>query len=142
MGGRERWFVSRIARCWRRGVFCGMSPARFSTSMNKRKIKMTTTYILPVQHGDAGEAGRVLVEDVHDAIADLVELIRTYQSKNKLSQVMMSTLFRRRQEEAEAVVERAVSRLQVRTTVCAMCGGFTQHFTIYFCLHDAYMLLR
>ena len=64
--------------------------------------------------GDAGEAGRVLVEDVHDAIADLVELIRTYQSKNKLSQVMMSTLFRRRQEEAEAVVERAISRLQVR----------------------------
>lgn len=70
---------------------------------------------------EEGEAGRALVEDVHDAIADLVELIRTYQSKNKLSQVMVSTLFRRRQEEAEAVIERAIARLQVCTMESLQC---------------------
>ena len=55
-----------------------------------------------------------MIEDVHFAVADLVELIKTYQSKNKLSRVMMSTLFRRRQEELGAVIDRAVVRLQVR----------------------------
>lgn len=61
----------------------------------------------------AGEAERVLIEDVHDAISDLVELIKTYRSKNKLLQVLMSTLFKRRQDELDAVVDRAITRLQV-----------------------------
>ena len=50
---------------------------------------------------------------VHDAILDLVELIKTFQSKNKLSKLFLSTLFKRRQEELDAVVDRAIMRLQV-----------------------------
>lgn len=60
-----------------------------------------------------GEVARVLIEDVNDAIFDLVELIKTYQSKKKLSKVLMSTLFKRRQDELDAVVDRAIVRLQV-----------------------------
>ena len=55
----------------------------------------------------------VLIEDVRDAVGDLVEIIKTYQSKGRLSQVLMSTLFKRRQEEMEAVIEAAISRLNV-----------------------------
>lgn len=55
----------------------------------------------------------MLIQDVHDAVADLVEWIKTYQSKNKLSQVVVSSLFKRRQEEADAVIDSAMSRLQV-----------------------------
>lgn len=55
----------------------------------------------------------MLIEDVHEAIFDLVELIKTYKSKNKLSKVLMSTLFKRRQDELDAVVDRAIVRLQV-----------------------------
>ena len=54
-----------------------------------------------------------MMDDVHDAIFDLVELIKTYQSKNRLSQLLMSTLFRRRQDEMGAVVDRAILSLQV-----------------------------
>lgn len=66
------------------------------------------------QGGDTvGEAARVLVEDVHDAIFGLVELIKTFKSKNKLSKLFLSTLFKRRQDELDAVVDRAIMRLQV-----------------------------
>lgn len=61
-----------------------------------------------------GHVERVLIEDVHDAISDLVELTKVYQSKNKLSKVLMSTLFKRRQGELDAVVDRAITRLQVQ----------------------------
>ena len=54
-----------------------------------------------------------MIEDVREAVADLVEIIRTYQSRNKVSQVLVSTLFKRRQEEAEAVIDRAIWRLNV-----------------------------
>lgn len=67
-----------------------------------------------LQGGDTmKEVSHALIEDVHDAIFDLVELIKTYQSKNKLSKLFMSTLFKRRQEELDAVVNQAVMRLQV-----------------------------
>lgn len=55
-----------------------------------------------------------MIEDVGDAVRDLVEIIKTYQSKGTISQVMMSTLFKRRQEEAEAVIDAAINRLHVR----------------------------
>ena len=54
---------------------------------------------------------------MHDAVFDLVELIKTYQSKNKLSKVLMSTLFKQRQMELEAVIDRVVVRLQVRVVL-------------------------
>lgn len=67
-----------------------------------------------IQAGDtSGEEARALIEDVHDAIFDLVELIKTFQCKNKLSKLFMSTLFKRRQDELDSVVDRAIMRLQV-----------------------------
>lgn len=55
----------------------------------------------------------MLLKDVRDAVGDLVEIIQTYKAKNKMSQVLTSTLFKRRQEEAEAVINDAIGRLQV-----------------------------
>lgn len=55
---------------------------------------------------------------MRDAVGDLVELIKVYQSKGRISQVMMSTLFKRRQEEAGVVINAAVSRLHVRRNLC------------------------
>lgn len=60
-----------------------------------------------------GEAEHILIEDVHDAVADLVELIKTYKSNNKMAQAITSSLFKRRQEEVEALIDRAVSHLHV-----------------------------
>ena len=54
---------------------------------------------------------------MRDAVGYLVEIIRTYKSKGRISQVMMSTLFKRRQEEAEAVIEVALGRLHVSMAV-------------------------
>lgn len=69
------------------------------------------------QGGDTvGDAARVLIEDVHDAIFDMVGLIKTFQSKNKLSKLFLSTLFKRRQDELDAVVNQAIMRLQVNCT--------------------------
>ena len=64
-----------------------------------------------------------MIEDVHDAIFDLVELIKTYRSKNRLSQVLMSTLFRRRQDEMGAVVDRAILHLQVSAVYATAKSG-------------------
>lgn len=61
-----------------------------------------------------GEDERVMIEDVHDAITDLVELIKTYKNNNTLSKVFASTLFKQRQEEADAMIDRAILRLHVR----------------------------
>ena len=49
--------------------------------------------------------------------------MKAYRSKGKLAQVVTSTLFRRRQEEAEAVIEAAISRLHVRLKVCSICSS-------------------
>lgn len=61
----------------------------------------------------SARAEREFVEDVREAIADFVGLIKTYKSKNKLSKVLTSSLFRRRQEEADAAIHRALTRLNV-----------------------------
>ena len=58
-------------------------------------------------------AERYLLEDVHDSVSDLVGIMQTYNAKGRISRLFMSTLFKRRQEEAEAVLNRAISRLQV-----------------------------
>lgn len=93
--------------------------------------------LLLLQGGDTiGEVARGMIEDVHEAIFDLVELIKTFQSKNRLSRLLMSTLFRRRQQELDAVVNQAIMRLQVSRvydstafcsgTHCACICSFTQ----------------
>ena len=61
-----------------------------------------------------------MIEDVHDAIFDLVELIKTFKGKNKLSKLFLSTLFKRRQDELDAVVDRAIMRLQVSVRSLAL----------------------
>lgn len=66
-----------------------------------------------VSFSRVGEVARGMIEDVHGAVFDLVELIKTFQNKNRLSRLFMSTLFKRRQEELDAVVDRAIMRLQV-----------------------------
>ena len=53
------------------------------------------------------------MEEVHDAVSDLVELIKTYQNKSRLGQVLTSTLFQRRQDELNAVLDRAICGLHV-----------------------------
>lgn len=53
---------------------------------------------------------------MHYAVKDLVELIKTYQSKNKLAEVLMSTSFKRRQDDLEAAIDRAIGRLQVSSS--------------------------
>ncbi|CAB1116130.1 unnamed protein product [Ectocarpus sp. CCAP 1310/34] len=60
------------------------------------------------------EEERVLMEEVHDAVSDLVELIKTFQNKSKLGRVLTSTLFKRRQDELNAVIDRAVWGLHVQ----------------------------
>ncbi|CAM9849968.1 unnamed protein product [Ectocarpus sp. 6 AP-2014] len=54
------------------------------------------------------EEERVLMEEVHDAVSDLVELIKTYKNKSKVGKVLTSTLFKRRQGELNAVIDRAI----------------------------------
>lgn len=69
-----------------------------------------------------GDVARALVEDVHKAIFDLVELIKFFQSKNKLSRLFLSTLVKRRQDELDYVVDRAIMRLQVSDNCTAFCS--------------------
>lgn len=53
-----------------------------------------------------------MLEDVRDSMEELVGVIKTY-NKSRLSQVIMSSLFKTRQEEAEAVITMTIARLQV-----------------------------
>ncbi|CAN0514181.1 unnamed protein product [Ectocarpus sp. 12 AP-2014] len=48
------------------------------------------------------------MEEVHDPVFDLVELIKTFQNKSKLGKVLTSTLFKRRQDKLNAVIDRAI----------------------------------
>ncbi len=75
-------------------------------------------YIVGVQSGNTTTAEqRDLIEEVLYAVEDLVELIKTYQSKNKLTKVFLSTSLKRRQEDLEVAIDRALGRLQVRFIV-------------------------
>lgn len=58
-------------------------------------------------------AAEQMLEDVHSAISGLVELLQTYKNKNKLERVLVSSLFKKREEEAEAVLSTYINRLQV-----------------------------
>ncbi|CAM9398006.1 unnamed protein product, partial [Ectocarpus fasciculatus] len=60
-----------------------------------------------------GQAVRVLLDDVQDSIADLLQIIESYKSKNALSKVFVSSLCKKRQEEAEVAINAAVQRLQL-----------------------------
>ncbi|CAM9436323.1 unnamed protein product, partial [Ectocarpus sp. 12 AP-2014] len=60
-----------------------------------------------------GQAVRVLLNDVQDSIADLLQIIESYKSKSALSKVFVSSLCKKRQEEAEVAINAAVQRLQL-----------------------------
>lgn len=66
-----------------------------------------------------GVMERMLIEDVQTAVGNMVELIKIYRSKGRLSQVIVSTMFRRRMEETEAVIDRAISDLKVSSLLGA-----------------------
>eukprot|EP00904_Undaria_pinnatifida_P006344 jgi/Undpi1/283/HiC_scaffold_1.g00279.m1 len=54
---------------------------------------------------------RMLIENVQDAIGDMLGLIRTYNSKKRITQVVVSTLFKRRMEETDAVINQTFADL-------------------------------
>lgn len=78
----------------------------------------------------------MLVEDVHEAIRDLVQIMQVYNSKNKISKIVVSSLIKRRQEEAEAAVNVAISRLQVSTSPSIGCVDSFAHVMV-FCSLDS-----
>ncbi|CBJ30846.1 similar to CG1848-PA, isoform A/ leucine rich repeat protein [Ectocarpus siliculosus] len=81
----------------------GVKRCRSIVTMLQRAAKVVGT------GGDTStEEGRVLMEEVHGAVSDLVELIKTYENKSKLAQMLTSTLFKRRQDELNAVLDRAI----------------------------------
>eukprot|EP00903_Cladosiphon_okamuranus_P009797 g9314.t1 len=60
-----------------------------------------------------GEAARVLLDDVQDSIQDMVQIMQSYRSKNTLSRIFVSSLFKKRQEEAEDGINACIQRLQL-----------------------------
>ena len=60
-----------------------------------------------------GKAGLQMLEDVHVSIMDMVELIESYTVKNKLYKLTTSNLFKKRHDELEASVFRAIDVLQL-----------------------------
>lgn len=58
-----------------------------------------------------------LIADVYEAVADLVGLMKTYQSKNALSKVAEVPIFKQRLRDAEAVVDLAFDKLNVSLVV-------------------------
>lgn len=70
-----------------------------------------------------GDMERMLIEDVQTAVGDMVELIKTYRSKNRLSQVIVSTMFKRRLAETEAVIDRAIIDLKVSSFARSRAAG-------------------
>ncbi|CBJ27694.1 Tyrosine kinase specific for activated (GTP-bound) p21cdc42Hs/ leucine rich repeat protein [Ectocarpus siliculosus] len=99
-----------------------VTDGRDNARASESRLRQCSTVVMALKRaakvadkgGDTiGEVARGMIEDVHGAIFDLVQLIKTYQSKNKLSRLFMSTLFKRRQEELNAVVDQAIMRLQL-----------------------------
>lgn len=63
------------------------------------------------------EAIGYLLDDVRESIEDLVHLFQSYHCMKGVSKVVMSSIIKRRQEDAEVAINMAVNRLQVGTIV-------------------------
>ncbi|CAM9667182.1 unnamed protein product [Ectocarpus fasciculatus] len=96
--------------------------SRDLTSRGEAEVKRCRSIVMVLERaatvlGKGGDTStdkeRVLMEEVHDAVSDLVELIKTYQNKSRLGQVLTSTLFQRRQDELNAVLDRAICGLHL-----------------------------
>lgn len=79
------------------------------------------TFFVPAVLVNHGQDDRIhekeendLLENVQNSIKALVEIIRAHKSQNKFSQVLVSKLFQKRQNEAEAAINEAITLLQVR----------------------------
>eukprot|EP00903_Cladosiphon_okamuranus_P018719 g17232.t1 len=69
---------------------------------------------LPFVSFDAVEGAEGdLIQGVREAVGRLLGIIQTYQSKNKLAQVLISTLLKRRLEEADKAIDRAINRYSI-----------------------------
>lgn len=67
-----------------------------------------------IQGGETiGEVALSFIEEVHGAIFDLSQLMTAYHSMSRLNKLLKSTLFKRRHDELNAVVDQAIIRLQV-----------------------------
>ncbi|CAM9693101.1 unnamed protein product [Ectocarpus sp. 6 AP-2014] len=66
---------------------------------------------------DKTGGGTTWVRSVQDAIGNLLQLIKTYRSSHTIIQVVTSPLFKRRKEQLEAVVNRAMDGLHVKMGV-------------------------
>ncbi|CAM9152530.1 unnamed protein product [Ectocarpus sp. 12 AP-2014] len=66
---------------------------------------------------DKSGGGTTWVKSVQDAISNLLQLIKTYRSSHTIVQVVTSPLFKRRKEQLEAVVNRAMDGLNVKMGV-------------------------
>ena len=94
----------------------------FSTAALRVSFISDTSVLKRQQDGDSiGEAKRHVIEDVRDAIADLIDIIKTYRSGNRLRQVLTSSVFKRREEEANLAIDRAVTLLNVRMVMFTRC---------------------
>lgn len=63
-----------------------------------------------------GETERLLLEDVRECVADVMEIVRAYKSTSSgLSKVFDSTLCTRRRMEAYEAIDVAQQRLEVGT---------------------------
>ena len=100
-------------------------PSTFASSVYP--FLMSIGHRLVQQPCDAfGGAEGDLIEGVREAVARLVGIIQTYQSKNRLAKVLTSTLLKRRLEEADRAIDRAINRysiLQVRRDFFTTRGG-------------------
>ena len=50
----------------------------------------------------------MIIEDVRDSIQNQMVIMTTYKNKGKLPQIMVSTMYKRRQDEAEAAVQAGI----------------------------------
>lgn len=80
-------------------------------SSNARQPHM---FVFPsIRRKDKTGGGTTWVKSVQDAISNLLQLIKTYRSSHTITQVVTSPLFKRRKEQLEAVVSRAMDGLNV-----------------------------
>lgn len=62
---------------------------------------------------DVGEHSTFLFEEVKASVNKMVELLTSFQKKGRLFKILASSLFIKRQGEAENAIQKALMNLQV-----------------------------
>ena len=78
-----------------------------------------------------GEAERVLLEDVQECVAEMVEIVQSYKNRNMVSRAFMSPLCKQRLEEAGVAIMSAVQRLQVGRVATRQNPAFWSSHLLY-----------